>query len=291
MELGNAIQQIRKSKGVRQALLAEGIMSRSNLSRFERGCYYPGYDKLIQLLDKLEMSLDELLFLVNGNRQPLKRTTHLELTEAGNRYDFQKVREISHTCLALFEKTRTAAYYHLYLLGQGLLIQHGVPDRIGKLEAIAALIKPYLIGVDNWYLYEFKLLNNFLFTLTPEDAAFFGQRASAEFERYRSFAESRTVHQHLMQNTAILCMEARDYRNSLFFLQKALPLADKTHLLYDKVITCIYLEITLLCLKQKSETATLLRYLAMLQQLDFLDAYQALLQVCRRHQIIVDTPT
>lgn len=262
-------------------------MSRSNLSRFESGGYYPGYDKLILLLDKLEMSLDELLFLANDSKQPLKRTTHLDLTEAGNRYDFAKVRAISQSCLQLHGETQTESYYHLYLLGQGVLIQHGQPDDIKELAAIAARIKPYLLGVDNWYLYEFKLLNNFLFTFAPEDAAFFGRRASAEFERYHAFAESRTVHQHLMQNIAILCVEARDYEQSLFFLQKALPLADKTHLLYDKVVTCIYYEITLLNLHHKKETATLRRYLTILQQLDFQEAYRALLQVCCKHQVDV----
>ncbi|SET66039.1 helix-turn-helix domain-containing protein [Paenibacillus sp. NFR01] len=251
MILGPMIKRIRTSKGIKQSILADGIMSRSNLSRFEGGKYYPGYDKLILLLDKLEMSLDELLFLHYGYAQPVKRTLHLNLVEAANRYEFDKVQAFSYECRAMYEQTRTEAFYHLYLLGQGFLLQHRREDEIKRLSEIAEQIKPYLLGVDIWHLYEFKLLNNFMFTLDSADAVFFGLRAVKEFDKYHDFAEARTIQQHLMQNISRVCLNERNYEQSLFFLQKALPLADKTNLLYDKIITLVYYEITRLCLKQK----------------------------------------
>ncbi|KAI7257219.1 hypothetical protein KC345_g10836 [Hortaea werneckii] len=258
-------------------------MSRSNLSRFEGGKYYPGYDKLILLLDKLEMSLEELLFLHYDYAQPVKRTLHLSLVEAANRYEYGKVRAVSRECRSLYGATRTEAYYHLYLLGQGFLIRYHREDEIKQLSEIAGEIKPYLLGVDRWFLYEFKLLNNFLFTLSSGDAIFFGNRAADEFDKYHDFAESRTIRQHLMKNIATLCLKEHNYEQSLFFLKKALPLADKTNLLYDKIETLVYYEITLLCLKHKDSADELLNYLNILRQLEFTDSYDALQQVCRQH--------
>ncbi|WNS42930.1 helix-turn-helix domain-containing protein [Paenibacillus sp. MMS20-IR301] len=283
MHLGPVIKRVRTSKGIRQSVLADGIMSRSNLSRFEGGKYYPGYDKLILLLDKLEMSLEELLFLHYEYAQPVKRSLHLSLVEAANRYEFGKVRTVSHECRSMYEETGTEAYHHLYLLGQGFLLRYQREDEIGQLSRIAGAIKPYLLGVDRWFLYEFKLLNNFLFTLSSGDAVFFGNRAAAEFEKYQDFAESRTVKQHLMKNIATVCLKEHNYGQSLYFLSKALPLADKTNLLYDKIETLVYYEVTLLCLKQKDSPAELLNYLNILRQLEFTDSYEALKQVCRRH--------
>lgn len=283
MHLGPVIKRIRTSKGMNQSLLADGIMSRSNLSRFEGGKYVPGYDKLILLLDKLEMSLEELLFLYHDYSQPVKRSLHLGLVEAANRYEFGKVRTLSHECRSLYEVTRTEAYYHLYLLGQGYLIRYQREDEIRQLSEIAGKIKPYLLGVDRWFLYEFKLLNNFLFTLSSSDAVFFGNRAAEEFDKYHDFAESRTIRQHLMKNIATLCLKEHSYEQSLFFLKKALPLADQTNLLYDKMETLIYYELTLLCLKHKESPAELLNYLNVLRQLEFTDSYEALRQVCRGH--------
>lgn len=69
----------------------------------------------------------------------------------------------------------------------------------------------------------------------------------------------------------------------MLFLKKALPLADKTHLLYDKLVTLIYYELTLLCLKQKQHADQLKGYLNILRQLDFEDSYQALFKFCSRH--------
>ncbi|ASA20624.1 helix-turn-helix domain-containing protein [Paenibacillus donghaensis] len=283
MVLGHTIKQIRRSKGLNQSDLAGGIMSRSNLSRFEGGEYFPGYDKLISILDKLEMSLEELLFLHYEHAQPIKRSLHLKLVEAGNRYEFEQVKAISYECLALYESTRTVAFYHLYLLGQGVLIKHGREDQMKRVGEIADYIKPYLLSVDKWYLYEFKLLNNFLFTLNSADAIFFGLRAVQEFDKYHSFAESRTIPQHLLQNIATICLAEHNYEKSLFFLKKALPLADQTHLLYDKIVTSVYYEITVICLKQSKDTTKLVSYLEMLRQLEFNDSYLALLQVCREH--------
>ncbi|WP_040950153.1 helix-turn-helix domain-containing protein [Gorillibacterium massiliense] len=283
MSLGATIKEIRKSKGMNQDALAQGIMSRSNLSRFEGGSYFPGYPKFVQVLDRLEMSLEELLLLQNGLVPPLKRRFHLDMVEAGNRYDFAKVKAISRECLALYEETRTETYYHLYLLGQGVLIQHSRPDQIRERKDIAAVIKPYLLGVENWYLYEFKLLNNFLFSLDLEDAIFFGTRAVSEFTRYQHFIEGMTTQQHLMQNIALHCLENREYGKSLIFFEKALSLADKTNLLYDKIITCIYYEIALICLNKRNTSENLAGYLDVLKRLDFTDSYQALLQDCLKH--------
>ncbi|WP_150273373.1 helix-turn-helix domain-containing protein [Paenibacillus tepidiphilus] len=285
MHLGATIRQVRKSKGMKQAGLAAGIMSRSNLSRFEGGEYSPGYDKLILLLDKLEMSLDELLFLHRDYVEPVKRSLHLDLAEAGNRYDLDRVKALSHECFKLYRETGTEAFHHLYLLGQSVLLRRGRRDRVAELSEIAASIKPYLLGVEQWYLYEFKLLNNFLFTFSSGDAAFFGRRGVAEFAKYRAFPESRTVQQHLMQNIAIICLRERDYAQSLYFLQQALPLADKTHLLYDKIETSIYYEITRIRLGQQESTAELDRYLLILRQLGFTDSYRALRSVCSEHGI------
>lgn len=283
MHLGPVMKRIRTSKGISQTLLADGIMSRSNLSRFEGGKYYPGYDKLILLLDKLEMSLEELLFLYHDYSQPVKRSLHLSLVEAANRYEFDKVRTFSRECRSLYRTTRTEAYHHLYLLGQGYLIRYQREDEIRQLSEIAGEIKPYLLGVDRWFLYEFKLLNNFLFTLSSTDAVFFGNRAAEEFGKYHDFAESRTIQQHLMKNIATLCLKEHNYEQSLFFLKKALPLADKTNLLYDKIETLVYYELTLLCLGHKESAAELFNRLNILRQLEFTDSYEALQQVCRRH--------
>ncbi|MNO50914.1 hypothetical protein D3C76_413020 [compost metagenome] len=164
-----------------------------------------------------------------------------------------------------------------------MLIQYGHEDEIRQLSEIANYIKPYLLGVDEWYLYEFKLLNNFLFTFSSSDAIFFGLRAVKEFDKYHSFAESQTIQQHLLQNISNICLGERQYEKSLFFLAKALPLADKTNLLYDKIVTSVLYEITLLCLKQSQDTSKLSSYLDILQQLDFMDSYRALLDVCRKH--------
>ena len=59
--LGRRIQEIRKSKNIKQELLAEKIgIETASLSNIERGKYYPTSENLNKILEVLEISPDEL---------------------------------------------------------------------------------------------------------------------------------------------------------------------------------------------------------------------------------------
>lgn len=61
MGLGSALRQLRKSKGITLAELAEGAGSHvGNLSRIERGAAKPSLDLLYRLSETLDFSLAEI---------------------------------------------------------------------------------------------------------------------------------------------------------------------------------------------------------------------------------------
>jgi len=156
---GKTIQLIRKSKGISQIQLAENIMSRSNLSSFENDQYIPSFDKVISLLSKLNIDVEEYLLLTKETDIQL----HFFKQELVNVENYGTLDELVtlNRQIAQF-KTKSSEYYELYLLSQYLLNIYQLPYEI-NLEEIKKYIKPLLFENEQWFNHELKLYNNFLF--------------------------------------------------------------------------------------------------------------------------------
>ena len=60
-QIGKRIQEIRKSKNIRQSELAEKIdVEPTNLSKIETGYYFPRGDKLLRIVEALGIELKDL---------------------------------------------------------------------------------------------------------------------------------------------------------------------------------------------------------------------------------------
>nr|WP_244048860.1 helix-turn-helix transcriptional regulator [Lactiplantibacillus plantarum] len=62
MELGQALKLQREALGLTQQVLADQLhVTRQTVSRWENGSTYPNLDTLVELSDRLQISLDKLL--------------------------------------------------------------------------------------------------------------------------------------------------------------------------------------------------------------------------------------
>lgn len=85
MEIGQAIQQLRKSKGVRQAELAELIgISKNAMCQIELGNTFPGKTTISLICSRLNVPTSYLLFLsLTADEIPEhKRQTFIYLSDA-----------------------------------------------------------------------------------------------------------------------------------------------------------------------------------------------------------------
>ncbi|MFT8950240.1 MAG: helix-turn-helix transcriptional regulator, partial [Liquorilactobacillus hordei] len=69
--IGPLIKKIRTDKNLTQKNVSSGIMSRSHLSELENGKYFPSYEKMLGLLQNLDISLMEFQTEL-GNNYSLK---------------------------------------------------------------------------------------------------------------------------------------------------------------------------------------------------------------------------
>lgn len=74
---GLTLRKVRKSKQISLCYVADEHLSKSKISRFERGESEMIYSRLINILDKLNISLDEFLILHDNDYTNTKSLTSL----------------------------------------------------------------------------------------------------------------------------------------------------------------------------------------------------------------------
>ncbi|MBC2675363.1 helix-turn-helix domain-containing protein [Listeria booriae] len=173
MKFGETIKQIRTDKNLTQTQLSEGILARNHLSQVENNNYFPSYDKFFSLLDRLNVTFEEFLFIQNDKKVHFKQRIRSQIAEAANLNDIKKLEDLAVAARDLHEQTKNITYYHYMLISKALVtynIDHTVSDDMVK---FVTPIKEYLLGMDNWYLYELRLFSNIIFALTVDEAFFF----------------------------------------------------------------------------------------------------------------------
>lgn len=265
MTFGQAIKQIRSAKGLSQEELSQGIMSRSNLSRFETGDYYPSYDKVIGIIERLELSLEEILYIANDYQPNEVAQLYQQLVESENQYAQQEIESISIEAKERYQQTGNAGYQRIYVFAQLALNQLGVATKELDKREIEQLLLPYFTEKEEWYINDLRYLNNCLAVFDIEDACFIANRALKNFEKYQNFKSQTNIQTNLMINIGTRCFEQGAYKESQRYFQKAKEYSTSFNHLYNQVICAVYLGI----LTTNPEEAQLGHYFVVLEELGY----------------------
>lgn len=222
---GKTIGFIRKSKNISQQELSKGILSRSNLSRFENGNYEPSFFKVSALLERLQISLEEVNYIHNGYRLTEEVTLYKKLVAAEINQNLQAIVEID-SIAKLHLEVGKKEFETIYFLTQMLLTKNNFQTEL-TLANLAEIIKPRLFNADCWFLDEFRLLNNFIFLFTIDEALFFTERAIREFAKYENIQIENSLNVHILMNMGMLLLQNKELKKSANFFLRAKRIAKK----------------------------------------------------------------
>ncbi|MBC2177599.1 helix-turn-helix domain-containing protein [Listeria booriae] len=251
MNFGATIKKIRKDKNLTQKELADGILTRSHLSQIETNNYFPSYDKFFLLLDRLNVTFEEFLFVQNSKKIQTKQHIRLQISEAANLTDMEKLKNLAITTKDLYDKTANITYYHYMLISEALIsynINHTITD---DMVQFVAPIKKYLLEMDNWYLYELKLFSSIIFSLTLEEVQIFSRTVLKQLDNFHYFTEYQHTEQHIRLNLSTLCLEYEDFEAAKNLAEKAIEMAKKYTLVYEKI--CSEMNHAIACIKLGEE--------------------------------------
>lgn len=229
---GETVRYIRKSKKVTLSELAQGEVSVAFLSRFERGECDISFTHLLNLLNKLNVTIDEFLYVKND----YEVSDFQQFFENVKKYvmeDNLHMLQVLHDRMnSLYIMKKKIHYLHFSVIA-ALYVQ-----RISKKQPdlkMVKLLSEYLSNVDVWGYYELVVYNNSLFSFPVDQMISLSRMAYEKSMDYNPLGKGEDKKQLILINTATVLLENDRLTEANTFLILLNELLDQERDFYMKI--------------------------------------------------------
>ena len=229
-KLGITLRKVRKGKQISLCSVADEHLSKSQISRFERGESEISCIRLINILDKLHITLDEFLILHDKDYSNTESFANL-VQYIRKQYSSQNINNIkcllsdsSNYTLNSFEKTMVKS------------ILHTMDSRITPSDEELLQLTDYLFNVEKWSYYEIILLANCVRTINYK-SFYLLTKEMLNNHIYSSLNKTnkRMVAQ-LAINCLILSIDEEKFSNCSYLIDKIKELLDNELNFYEQTV-------------------------------------------------------
>ncbi|HGQ2197522.1 TPA: Rgg/GadR/MutR family transcriptional regulator [Streptococcus pneumoniae] len=213
-KLGITLRKVRKGKQISLCSVADEHLSKSQISRFERGESEISCIRLINILDKLHITLDEFLILHDEDYTKTESFANL-IQYIRKQYSLQNINNIqsllsdsSNYTLDSFEKTMVKS------------ILHTMDSRIIPSDDELLQLADYLFKVEKWGYYEIILLGNCVRTIN--------------YNSY--FLLTKRIVTQLAINCFILSIDKEEFSNCSYLINEIKGLLENELNFYEQTV-------------------------------------------------------
>lgn len=228
--LGKTLRKIRKGKQVSLCSIADENLSKSQISRFERGESEISCIRLINILDKLHISLDEFLILHDTDYTKTESFSNL-VQYIQKEYSSQNTENIT-TLLS------SSSTYNLNNFERTMVksIIYTLDKEISPTEEEIRGLIDYLFKVERWGYYEIILLGNCVRTI-EYNSYFLLTKEMLKNHIYSSLNKNnkRLVTQ-LAINCLILSIDQQKYSHCTYLISEIKKLLDNELNYYEQTV-------------------------------------------------------
>ena len=229
-KLGITLRKVRKGKQISLCSVADEHLSKSQISRFERGESEISCIRLINILDKLHITLDEFLVLHNEDYTNTELFSNL-IQYIRKQYSSQNINNIaallsdsSHYTLNSFEKTMIKSILHT-------MDSSIIPSNKELLQ-----LTDYLFKVEKWGYYEITLLGNCVRTINY-NSYFLLTKEMLDNYIYSSLNKTnKRIVTQLAINCLILSIGKEEFSNCTCLITEIKALLDNELNFYEQTV-------------------------------------------------------
>lgn len=229
-KLGITLRKVRKGKQISLCSVADEHLSKSQISRFERGESEISCIRLINILDKLHITLDEFLILHDEDYTKTESFANL-VQYIRKQYSSQNINNIqsllsspSDYTLNSFEKTMVKSI--LYTMDSSV-----IPSDDELLQ-----LTDYLFKVEKWGYYEIILLGNCVRTINY-DSYFLLTKDMLSNYIYSSLNKTnKRIVTQLAINCLILSIDIEELTNCFYLIDEIKALLDNELNFYEQTV-------------------------------------------------------
>lgn len=212
--LGSTLRKIRKGKQISLSAIADDNLSKSQISRFERGESEISCIRLINILDKLNISLDEFIIIHDNNCSDNESFANL-VHYLRKEYSSNNIENIA-SLLSNSTKYNVDEYIRTMIKS----ILHTLDSNITPSNEEIFRLTDYLFKVENWGYYEIILLGNCVRTINY-DTYFLLTKEMLNNYIYSSLNKTnKRLISQLAINCLILSIDLKYFSNCSYLISK-----------------------------------------------------------------------
>lgn len=229
-KLGITLRKVRKGKQISLCSVADEHISKSQISRFERGESEISCIRLINILDKLHITLDEFLVLYNDDYTSSESFANL-VQYIRKQYSSQSINNIacllsdtSDYTLNSFEKTMVKS------------ILHTMDSNIIPSDEELLHLTDYLFKVEKWGYYEIILLGNCVRTINYNSYFLLTKEMLNNYIYSSLNKTNKQIVSQLAINCFILSIDKEEFSNCSYLISKIKTLLDNELNFYEQTV-------------------------------------------------------
>ena len=229
-KLGITLRKVRKGKQISLCSVADEHLSKSQISRFERGESEISCIRLINILDKLHITLDEFLVLHNEDYTNTELFANL-VQYIRKQYSSQNIKNIaallsdsSHYTLNSFEKTMIKSILHT-------MDSSIIPSNKELLQ-----LTDYLFKVEKWGYYEITLLGNCVRTINYNSYFLLTKEMLNNYIYSSLNKTNKRIVTQLAINCLILSIGKEEFSNCTYLISEIKALLDNELNFYEQTV-------------------------------------------------------
>lgn len=229
-KLGMTLRKVRKGKQVSLSSVADEHLSKSQISRFERGESEISCARLINILDKLHISFDE--FLILHDQDYTKTDLFANLVQyIRKQYSSQDINNIvcllsdsSNYTLNSFEKTMVKS------------ILYTMDSTIFPSDEELLQLTDYLFKVEKWGYYEIILLGNCVRTINYKSYFLLTKEMLNNYLYSSLNKTNKRIVTQLAINCFILSIDKEEFSNCSYLISEIKSLLDNELNFYEQTV-------------------------------------------------------
>ena len=229
-KLGITLRKVRKGKQISLCSVADEHLSKSQISRFERGESEISCIRLINILDKLHITLDEFLVLHDEDYTNTELFANL-VQYIRKQYSSQNINNIaallsdsSHYTLNSFEKTMIKSILHT-------MDSSIIPSNKELLQ-----LTDYLFKVEKWGYYEITLLGNCVRTINYNSYFLLTKEMLNNYIYSSLNKTNKRIVTQLAINCLILSVDKEEFSNCTCIITEIKALLDNELNFYEQTV-------------------------------------------------------
>lgn len=231
-DFGKAIKRIRKSRGMTQKYVGQGILSQAAFSKYEAGLTTVHSTAFVKILERLSLSLEEFEYIING----FEFSRPKNIINDFFRLPYNQVESLKKLILEIdeyLEGQSNSDLENIKIISEALICLNVEKD-ILKARDMVEPIWTKLSKLDQWYLIDIRLINSILY-LFPNDVAIeMINTILLKIKNYQDFHEADRMIITVTINLSLLLINEKDFSQALQLLENLLK-TQKARMAYQSL--------------------------------------------------------